>query len=388
MKTALPGFLAVVGFAIAANAQLSTAPRRLRALQVEPEAVGDLDSGTALPLLLSMGNDANFVIAGGAMDDGSGKSGKGSGKSGKGSGKSGKGSSNDKCDQDDFLVERYGKQLCSSQIENLFTKIEESACIVTDGLQNFNAPDFSGPTVDTFQTYGRIALIREQAESVCVTMCENNPACAAVQVYSPVIVEKGGKPIYFCTMVNPELGPGAYLELDSEDRKEDVNPVVFLKKSADVEIPPLVPCDVDGANIGTSVYCQLNLVYGVTPPTGLDIPAICDPLLTDDYVAYIAPAITCLAENDAIAGCLECLLGEGGAFAKDICPIGDDDEDTFIRGACKAQCIDALPLQTSCEGEIQTALLCANGAPFALRDTGDRFYYGGQFNGPLYTCPI
>ena len=82
MKTALPGFLAVVGFAITANGQLSTIPRRIRALQVEPEAVNDLDFGVDLSLSLSMGG-ANFAGTGG-----SGKSGKGSdgggGKSGKG----------------------------------------------------------------------------------------------------------------------------------------------------------------------------------------------------------------------------------------------------------------------------------------------------------------
>ena len=84
MKTALPGFLAVVGFAIAANAQLSTAPRRLRALQIEPEAVNDLDFGVDLSLSLSMGG-ANFAGTGGG-----GKSGKGSGGE---DGKSGKGAS-------------------------------------------------------------------------------------------------------------------------------------------------------------------------------------------------------------------------------------------------------------------------------------------------------
>mmetsp|Transcript_34567 Transcript_34567/g.60796 ORF Transcript_34567/g.60796 Transcript_34567/m.60796 type:complete len:82 (+) Transcript_34567:72-317(+) len=74
MKTALPSFLAVAGFTITANAELSTTTRRLRALQDELEAVDDLD-GVDLSLSLSMG-DANFALIGSGGGGGR-KSGKG-----------------------------------------------------------------------------------------------------------------------------------------------------------------------------------------------------------------------------------------------------------------------------------------------------------------------
>jgi len=75
MKTALPSFLAVAGFTITANAELSTTTRRLRALQDELEAVDDLEFGVDLSLSLSMG-DVNFALIG-SGSGGGGKSGKG-----------------------------------------------------------------------------------------------------------------------------------------------------------------------------------------------------------------------------------------------------------------------------------------------------------------------
>lgn len=75
MKTALPSFLAVAGFTITANAELSTTTRRLRALQDELEAVDDLEFGVDLSRSLSMG-DVNFALIG-SGSGGGGKSGKG-----------------------------------------------------------------------------------------------------------------------------------------------------------------------------------------------------------------------------------------------------------------------------------------------------------------------
>lgn len=316
------------------------------------------------------------------------------------SGKSTKSSKNIKCEQDEFLVALYGKQLCPSQVEDKFTKLENTF-IETRGLQNFLQPHFSTPIIDTYSSFGQIDLTHEQAESICVTKCENDPLCGAVHVQTRMrppgeeCTPYTGKPRHSCIMINPDFGPGAYLKHLPEEVAEPVSgieTVTFFKKSSS-PLPSfdLVQCNIDGTgtNVSVAIGCQLSGGQNPNEET-------CEALLTDDWNAYMGPAIGCLFAIDyngtALSGCLECVTAEATIVTEDICPTYAGDNTTIIQDPLR--CGDVC-FPESCEEQVATALLCVMGAPIIYDSSLNAVFGGLGVNSPespeghfeAFTCP-
>ena len=115
-------------------------------------------------------------------------------------------------------------------------------------------------------------------------------------------------------------------------------------------------------------------------------PAICGPLLTDDFNQYWGTAILCVVQNggaEAVDACFSCLkTQEFGTL--DVCPADATDMTTVLRSQCADVC-----LLDKCETAIQAAALCSLGAPRVF-ETGmgeEGFHIGGEIAGPDFACP-
>jgi len=303
------------------------------------------------------------------------------------------------CAQDADMVARFGPQLCQNAIQAQFDRFENHV-IETGGLQNFLQPDFSPPLIDTFSTKGRLALTYEQVQSVCITKCQKDSNCGAVEIAESFPGEERskcspaytGKSFFRCVMVNPALGPGAYLKRVTQDQveldKRNKAVVTFVKKSG----PSLtsfedIACNIDVAELFKAVNCRLG--------QGDD----CDTLLTADFEKFVAPGIFCVfgqgvlkagfttatslaaqqAGGVAVSDCFGCLSEAVKFETRDICPISATDNSTIILDKCGDLCFPGV-----CESDIATGMLCISGAPPSI--------FNGNLttaivNGPDFTCP-
>ena len=137
------------------------------------------------------------------------------------------------------------------------------------------------------------------------------------------------------------------------------------------------PCDVSGPDLGTAAQCYLEINPALTPE-------ICGPLLTPDFLEYLAPAADCLVAAGGglphlLFICLLCTQTIGNCNVEEkIC----DPERSIIRNLCVDECYS--PAQQECESVIQTGLLCVTSSPPAVDDAG--IIYGGMNFGPDYEC--
>lgn len=287
------------------------------------------------------------------------------------------------CDENADLVARYGTQLCPDEVAARFDRVD-GAGIQTDGLPHFLQPTYSAPVSDAFATGGQVALTFEQAVSVCVTKCENDPGCDAVYVRETTVasvVPNTGKPDYQCLMVNSDLGPGAYLSYypNGLPCSCTTQAATFIKK-AGTALPAFedVQCNVDSSTeaMQSAVGCAVGAVTD---------PEICGPLLTDDFMEFVRPGIMCVAQNgggQAVEACFGCIVSSGDAIASDICPVDAVDTTPLFRNPqrCGSVC-----LGETCAALLETALLCNSGAAVTFGPDG---YSGGLINGPDFQCPM
>lgn len=303
------------------------------------------------------------------------------------------------CDQDADLVARYGAQLCPAAVADNFERLDGFG-ITTNGLPHFLQPTYSAPLSDEFTTGGQVALTFEQAVSVCVTKCMNDPGCTAVNVLERTVNSvnpQTGKPEFQCLMVNAALGrgdlgrehdrAGAYIIDYGENGVpctcSYVQSTTFHKFRSGKGAPYVpsfeaVQCNINSSSQGIEggIGCMLGAVTD---------EAICGALLTDDWNTYMAPGITCVLTNGgvtAVQACLACLNTKDD-LASDYCPVSADDMSTVFRSPerCATECLGA-----TCETALQTALLCATGAPMTF-DPNDSRPPGGYINGPDFACP-
>jgi len=385
--------LAATVLSKSATAQLSSRPNRLGADAKVQRKLSDESSMSMTVAFLAAAPDPAPASESGQNDA--------SLYSSAASSKSGKSTKSTKCEQDESLVALYGKQLCPSQVKDKFTKLENTY-IETRGLQNFLQPDFSTPIIDTYSSYGQIDLTQEQAESICVTKCGNEPLCGAVHVRNTLrppgeeCNAYTGKPRHSCIMINPDFGPGAYLRQVPEEVAEPVSGIVtatFLKKSSS-SLPrfDLIQCNISiGTNVKVAIGCQLS--QGLNPDEDT-----CDALLTEDWNEYMRPAVECLLNVDSTGGalnaCLDCVNIESPTDVEDVCPAYAGDNTTIILDPEKCGSVCS---PDDCEKEVATALLCVMGAPIIYDSIVDDFLGGSGVNRPeppeaeghfeAFTCP-
>jgi len=296
------------------------------------------------------------------------------------------------CAQDADLVARYGPQLCPNQVAAEFDQLDMTSIrISAGGINHFLQPTYSSPVSDFFATNGQVALTFEQTVSVCVTRCQNDPGCDAVEVKEKKADNPKyptGKPDFECLMINTGLGPGAYLSPHDPKGGEPcpcmVQHTIFLKLPSKVPYFEDVQCNIDGR--GTALQAGVGCTVGQ-----ITDPVICGALLTDDWNQYVAPAIGCLAQNgggDALEACMGCLNAQTpNNTSSDICPDSTADATTMFRDPqkCATACLGAM-----CEMLLQKMMLCVTGAPLQYEEGAG---YGGGvinrnlINGPDFMCP-
>ena len=277
---------------------------------------------------------------------------------------------------------RYGTQLCPAEVAAKFDRIDGSG-IQTQGLPHFNRPAYSAPVSEEFTTGGQVALTFDQAASVCVTKCAKDPGCDAVSIVERTVdsVEpKTGKPEFRCLMVNTDLGPGAYVIAYPEENPVpcscSVQSSVFLKLPVKVPNFEEVQCNINRST--EAFFAGINCSLGAVTD-----PAICGPVLTDDFNKFWRPGILCLAQNGgaaAVDACFRCVKSqnfENGTF--DVCPADATDMTTILR----SKCADACPLD-KCETLLESGTLCALGAPMVFEGGVN---HGGEIAGPDFVCP-
>lgn len=284
------------------------------------------------------------------------------------------------CDQDAFLVARYGYQLCPNELDAKFERIDGSR-IQSYGLPHFNKPTYSAPVSDVFDTIGLVALTFDQAISVCVTKCENDSGCDAVSVRErPANRYPSGKLSYRCEMVNTDLGPGSYVQAvpqDYIDNAQCTAQTSVFKKIGAAIVPSFeeVQCNITPSNeaMNAGIACTLGAITD---------PAICGALLTDDWNKYFAPGVLCVAQNggaEAVNACFTCVAGQPPYSYPSICPVDAADTSTILRNQCADEC-----LADKCETPLLSTQLCQLGAPLMHTDGQNR---AGEITGPDFVCP-
>lgn len=195
--------------------------------------------------------------------------------------------------KDSVLEDRFGPgpYLTADEIAKAFDK-EDRAFIETWGLQNLKE-GFSPPIVDVFTSLGRIDISLEQAETLCVSRCHNNPNCKAVMI----VGDKRSlyKVDYGCIFFNPDLGGGAYIirGLGTEFKNDFA---VYTKKDEDTAFPSFddVACNINAGTIEDDIGCALTCGANVTC---LDEDPCKSNRLTSDFQNYILPAVDCLGQT-------------------------------------------------------------------------------------------
>ena len=321
------------------------------------------------------------------------KSSKGS-KASKGGKSEGRVPTSSKSDDDGINLEkRFGRLLTNKEASKIYRR-KAVTYVTSVGLVNFMTPGNSIAMVDYWHNWG-VELTQEEATRICLTKCNNNEACKAVhtRMFEPDF--PGLKLQHICTMFNPKLGEDTVFQYPNPGHDFEMD--IFTKKLAEMEIPEYKGCDITHGSDGSDLVTAIGCLKCLSKPSGAEDKActtICPSLLTDDFLAYIAPAVSCVAQegnDDAVVSCLGCLMGSNtlandqNEIAASICIT--DPEYSVLRGNCGSVCFENIDIGlnlTKCEASLQSALLCDAGSNPEVRFDGK--LYGGAINHP-YKCP-
>ena len=299
--------------------------------------------------------------------------------------------SSSKASKTNPLELRFGPQLSPEKVAHKFDKLT-GVTTTSKGLQNFDTPGFSTSLVDYFSTRRQLAISYDEMVSVCVTRCNNNPACKAVEVYDCGCGEDEEKTSIACDFFNPDLGPGAYIADNSALLANNLgsNTSLYIKKAGNAVFPSFdeVACDISAFTVEADIKdyygCFLPCLSGCEPDNlGCKQQCYVDgqlcvaskDRLTNDFVDYILPAAGCLdnfsgpeVTANVTANCLTCLT-ERAEGSTGICAANDNA--SHVRGLCRDVCYK-VPLDDGtidlslCEPALQAGMLCFNGSPELL----------------------